>query len=211
MHRQYFTKTGAPVWIHVPGTPFTLPGSPRYRERLPGMSRWVDRDLVERVSKELGAGKTVDDIAAKESTRGLLSEVAGPAVGGGVLGLLGGRLYGGEKALSPVRQLLSEGISKATLRGLSQTPKYMLGLPLAGAALGAGYGASKWLANKPKRDEDTRQTVRGLLAEQVLQRNALREAIKSDQPYTGGILRGIPLSSATANTPAVVSPGNVGV
>lgn len=31
--RHYFMKHGAPVWIHVPGTPFTIPGVPASYQR----------------------------------------------------------------------------------------------------------------------------------------------------------------------------------
>lgn len=211
MHRQYFTKTGAPVWVHVPGTPFTLPGSPRYRERLPGMTKWVDRDLVERVSKGLSQGSDVDSIAAKESISGLPGAVSGPAVGGGVLGLLAGRLAGGSESVAPLKAILEKGIGRGTLAGLKNLPRYMYAAPLLGAALGGGYGLSKWVADKPARSDAAKQTARGLLAEQVLQRNALREAVKTDQPYTAPLLRSIPLTSASATAPSIVSPGNVGV
>ncbi len=33
--RHYFVKHGAPVWIHVPGTPLSLPGIPDSFEYLP--------------------------------------------------------------------------------------------------------------------------------------------------------------------------------
>jgi hypothetical protein len=212
MRFRKFTKLAFPIWTRVPGTPFTLPGFPSYQERLPGMTGWVPRDVVERVSHALAEGEDINTISEREGLRGLGSNIGMGAGIGGMLGGLGGRLLSGEKGTAPVRELLSKGLNRQTLtKAFRKTPGAMKALPLAGAGLGALLGLGSWGAGVPDRQEDATQVSRGLLAEKVLQQRALEEAVKSDQPYTGSILRGIPISSASAVAPSVAMPGNMGI
>jgi hypothetical protein len=123
------------------------------------------------------------------------------------LGGLGGRLAGGKKALDPVRDLLKRGLTQKTLEGLKNIPKGMRYAPLAGAGLGGLAALSHWTSQEGAREQGAEQVARGLLAEKVLQRRALEEAVKTQKPYTGSILRGLPITSASSPPPYVAMPG----
>lgn len=204
-------KQALAVWTRVPGTPFTLPGVYRPEERLPGMSEWAPRDIVERVSRKLKQDRSVEDIARSEAAEGLLKDVGFGTAAGGVTGGLLGRLAGGEAATAPLKEILSKGLGKGSLRGLKGLPGPMKLLPLVGAGAGALLGGAGWAGGSRARGEQAKDIARGLLAERVLQRSALREAIKTDLPYTAPILRGVPLMSASSPPPYVATPGSTGV
>lgn len=207
MRFRKFTKLAFPVWTHVPGTPFTLPGSASYTERLPGMEGWVPREVVERVSRALAEGEDIRTIAQRERREGA-GEAASLGAGvGGVAGLLGARLVAGEAGFAPLKNVLKGGITRDTLRGVSKLPLSMKAAPMAGAVLGGLGMLGRWASQGPKREEDAEQVARGLLAEKVLQRRALEEAITTPKPYVGSILRGVPITSASSPPPYVTMPG----
>ncbi len=207
MRFRKFTKLAFPVWTRVPGTPFTLPGSGTYTERLPGMEGWVPRDVVERVSRALAEGEDIRSLASRESREGAGAATSLGAGVGGVAGLLGARLAEGEKGFAPFKDILKRGITRDTLKGLRKIPLSMKLAPAAGAALGGLGMLGSWAAGGPKRGEDAEQVARGLLAEKLLQRRALEEAVKSPRPYVGSILRGLPVTSASSPPPYVTMPG----
>ena len=196
-----------PIWTRVPGTPFTLPGGMSYTERLPGMEGWVPRDVVERVSQALSEGEDIRTLSEREGATGGPGAVATGAGLGGVLGGLGGRLAGGKESLSPIYKLLQKGVTRKTLAGLRKVPPAMRYAPLAGAGLGGLAALGSWAAQSGEREQNAEQVARGLLAEKVLQRRALEEAVKTPKPYTGSILRGVPLTSASSPPPYVAMPG----
>lgn len=204
-------KEGLAVWTRVPGTPFTLPGMYHPKERLPGMSEWVPRDVVERVSRLLKKDKSLEEVAHSESGRGLLGQLGFGGVVGGIGGGLLGRLVGGEGAVEPLKNILSQGINSKSLRRLKGLSGPMRWLPLLGAGAGALAGGTSWAKGKQTRGRQSKDVARGLLAERALQRGALREAIQTDLPYTAPILRGVPIMSASATAPYVATPGSTGV
>jgi len=202
-----FNKLAFPIWTRVPGTPFTLPGGLSYTERLPGMQGWVPRDVVERVSKALAQGKDIRTLTEEEGGTGAPGSTAMGAGIGGVAGGLGARLAGGQKSLQPFKELLTKGISRKALEGLRRLPAGMRYAPLAGAGLGGLAALGQWAGQRGEREQGAEQVARGLLAEKVLQRRALEEAVKTSKPYTGSILRGLPITSASSPPPYVAMPG----
>ena len=82
--RHYFVKHGSPVWIHIPGTPFTLPGIPANFQRLAHDKTAQDRGLkLDRPYEENNGAATQGLLAevlerreesANDSKRGLLAE-----------------------------------------------------------------------------------------------------------------------------------------
>jgi hypothetical protein len=202
-----FNKLAFPIWTRVPGTPFTLPGGISYTERLPGMQGWVPRDVVERVSQALTQGEDIRTLTEREGGEGGAGATAIGAGIGGIAGGLGARLTGGQKAFSPFEELLQKGISRKTLAGLRGVSPGMRYAPLAGAGLGGLAALSQWASQRGEREEGAEQVARGLLAEKVLQRRALEEAVKTQKPYTGSILRGLPVTSASSPPPYVAMPG----
>jgi len=207
MRFRKFTKLAFPVWTRVPGTPFTLPGSASYTERLPGMEGWVPREVVERVSRALAEGEDIRSLAQRERQEGAGGATALGAGVGGVTGLLGARLAEGEAGFAPLKDVLKKGVTRDSLRGLSKIPLSMKIAPAAGAVLGGLGMLGHWASQGSKREEDAEQVARGLLAEKVLQRRALEEAVKSPKPYVGSILRGLPITSASSPPPYVTMPG----
>ena len=202
-------KQGFAVWTRVPGTPFTLPGAYTPRERLPGMSEWAPRDMIERVSQHLKQNRSIEDIAHAEQNEGLLGRLGlGGAIGATGGGLLG-RLLGGEGATAPFKKIISEGLGSKTLAGLKNLPGPMKWAPALGAGAGLLAGASQWGAGRAQRGEQARDVTRGLLAEKVLQRGALSEAVKTRLPYTAPLLRGVPIMSASSPPPYVTVPGSM--
>ncbi len=212
MMRQGLLKQGTTFWTQVPGTPFTVvPGNSQVQERLPGMREWAPRDTVADIAQQMDAGRPVADIAQDARRRGLL-QAAGAGGGlGGIIGALGGRLMGGEAATKPFRDILSQGLNLKNLIGLRNLPGVMKWLPAAGAGAGLLAGGINWQQGARQRQEQAESIGQGLLAENVLQRNALREAIKNDSPYTQSILQGVPATPATASPPFVMTPGSAGM
>lgn len=202
-----FNKLAFPIWTRIPGTPFSFPGGISYTERLPGMQEWVPRDVVERVSRALARGEDIRTLTKQEGGEGAAKTTAVGAGIGGVMGGLGARLAGGQKSSQPLRELLKRGITQKTLEGLKRMPKGMRYAPLAGAGLGGLAALGQWASQRGEREQGAEQVARGLLAERVLQRRALEEAVKTQKPYTGSILRGLPISSASSPPPYVAMPG----
>jgi hypothetical protein len=167
--------------------------------------------MVERVAEGLEEGKTVDTVAQEEGGKGLLRSSGLGALAGGTAGGVLGRLVGGEAATAPFKELLAKGLSKETLKGLGKIPLSAKLGPLLGLGGGLLAGTAAWKAGQGKREGQARQVSRGLLSERVLQRNALKESLKSEQPYSQPLLRGVPLTSATADTPYAVTLGNTGL
>jgi len=189
MKRHYFNKEGAaPIWIHVPGTPITLPGETTKYERLPGMTDWAPRGVVSRVGRGLAENKDMTEIAEQEANK----DLGASAARGGAGGLLGGamlsRLIGGEKVTTPFKNILKRGLNKQTLQGLGKLPRAAKVLPLLGMGLGAATGMGSWAAGRDKRREQAAAVGKGLLSEQILQQHSLNKARESQR---------VPLETAT--------------
>jgi len=210
--RQGLLKQGATFWTQVPGTPFTVvPGSSQVQERLPGMREWAPRDVVSDVAQQMDAGRPVEDIAADARGQGLLGALGAGGAGGALAGGLAGRLFSGKEGTQPFRDILSKGLNLKGLRGLRNLPGPMKWLPAAGLGAGLLAGGVNWAQGAPQRQEQAQNVGQGLLAENVLQRSALREAVKSNSPYTRSILQGVPLTSANASPPFIMTPGSAGM
>jgi len=193
-----------PLWLKVPGATVPITGPPPAYERLPGMTEWAPREMVEDVAKGIRGGEDVEDIAQEQSNKGLLGNAAMAGLTGTFGGVLGGRLVGGESAWDPFRGLLSKGINREGLSSLKGLKWPMLALPLAGAGLGVGLAAKDWSEKAPQRQQQTYDVARGLLAERVLQRDSLRQAMGRD----ASALKGLPFQSASALPPLVTSRGD---
>lgn len=207
--KYYFVKHGAPVWINIPGTPFTLPGFPARHERLPGMSEWAPREVVEQVGKGIQEGQSTEEMTEQAAGRGLPTNVGTGAIAGTTAGLLGGRLLGGEAAARPFKDILKKGLSRETLRGLRNIPHASKLAPLVGLGAGLAGGAGLWASGREGRRQESKEVAKGLLAEKVLQQHSLgqaREAVRqpaqqfAQQPSA---LRG--LSFQTASAPNTIS------
>jgi hypothetical protein len=72
------------IGVGLPGTPIGLNFGTK-QERLPGMNKWVDRDIIERAYEALDAGLDPQAIMERESERGNLKH---PAIGGGMAAAL---------------------------------------------------------------------------------------------------------------------------
>lgn len=197
-------NANVPLWIRTPVATVPIGGVPQQSERLPGMTEWAPREMVEDVARGVRSGQDVEEIAQEQAKKGLLGDVASKGLVGGVGGVLGGRLAGGEKAFAPFKGLLEGGITKDTLKGLKNVPLPMKILPLAGAGLGAGLAVSNWMGEAPQRQKQTYDVARGLLTERVLQRDALRQAMGREVQS----LQKLPHQSASSLPPLVVSTGD---
>ena len=195
-----------PLWLRTPVATVPIGGVPQQSERLPGMTEWAPREMVEDVARGVRGGQDVEDIAQEQADKGLLGDVASKGLIGGVGGVLGGRLAGGEAAFEPFHDILKGGIGpgKGLLGNLRRVPLPMKVLPLAGAGLGAGLAVSGWLGGAPQRKQQTYDVARGLLAERVLQRDALGQAMDRD----ASALKGLPFQSASALPPLVTTRGD---
>lgn len=203
MQRRYFSKEGAvPMWIHVPGTPVTLPGETTQYERLPGMTDWAPRDVVSRVGKGIAQDKNIQDIAEQEAQRGLLRTTATGAAGGLLGGAMLSRLVGGEAVAAPFKEILKRGISKDTLRGLGHLPRVAKILPLLGLGIGTAAGAGNWAQGRDARRSQAKAVGKGLLSEQILQQHQLNQARDS---------RKLPLESATESATKATAISRAGV
>jgi len=212
MRNGMLKKEGFAVWTRVPGTPFTLPGSLTVKERLPGMVDWAPREVVTRVAKGLRSGDDGPvELAEAEAQRGLPQHAGVGAVAGTTLGSLLGRLFGGQAAIKPFQEIGQRGIGSSTLRQLKNLPAAMKLLPILGALGGAGVGAKVWERGQEGRRQQALDVSKGLLAERILQSQAIQEALRSNNPYTAPLLRGIPITSASAPVPHVMRYGHIGV
>lgn len=191
------------IWPRVPGAMITG-GGPAPRERLPGMTEWAPREMVEDVARGLRSGQDVEEIAKEQTGKGLLGNAAVAGLTGAFGGVLGGRLVGGEQSWEPLKGLLSKGFTREGLSGLKKLPLAMKAMPIAGAGLGVGLAAKNWMEQAPHRQKQTYDVARGLLAERVLQRDSLREAMGREIRA----LQGIPHQSATQLPPLVISTGD---
>ena len=170
-----------PIWTRVPGTPFSLPGQMDPRERMHGMNTWAPRERLERVSAGMHAGVPVDTMMQAEGEKDLPRHVLTGAgvglVGGGMLG----RLIGGEQAIQPLRNIVSQGLippgaaeaglkenASGVMKQLANLPTSMKALAGIGALGGAYYGANKWRETVPKRQQETYEAARSLHNEQFL-------------------------------------------
>ncbi len=207
MRLHYFIKEGeSPVWIRVPGTPFTLLGSPTKYERLPGMTEWAPRPVVERVGKGLQQKIDPGVLAQQEGERGLPWTLGKGGIGGLTAGALAARLSGGEASVAPFKEMLSKGLSRETLKGLKNLPRAAKILPLAGAGAGLLGGAAYWQGGRGGRTQQAEEVAKGLLSEKILQTKDINAARRSVSA-----LQGLPHETATAEPPVVVTPGNTGV
>lgn len=203
MRKRYFTKEGAiPMWVHIPGTPITLPGETTKYERLPGMTDWAPRGVVSRVGRGLAENRDIQDIAEQEANQGLLAKT----VSGGTGGLLGGamlsRLAGGEAVIAPFKDILKRGINKQTLQGLSKVPRMARVLPAVGLGIGAATGIGNWAMGRDDRKAQAKAVGRGLLSEQILQQHELNQARNS---------RKVPLTTATESPTKATAISSSGV
>ena len=139
-----FEKSAVAVWTRVPGTPFTLPGSPEIKERLPGMVDWAPREMVTDVARGLREGLGPQELAEAEAKKGLLGDAGTGALAGGTIGAMAGRLIGGSSATQPFKNLWSGGLSRAGFKQLSKIPMAAKIAPLLGLGVGAGAGLLKW-------------------------------------------------------------------
>lgn len=121
----------------IPGTPFALRGGEKKEERLPGMRRWVDRDMIQRAMGAQGDGEGFDDYLASENRRNLVQKLLG---GAGV-----GALSGHSAASS-----------------IGQSP---LSSAIAGALLGAGVGGAWHLLSGDRREDDAAEAYLGAQGE----------------------------------------------
>lgn len=205
-------KYASGVWFRPPGLPFTFAGTPDYQERLTGMTEWAPRKMVERMAEGLRSGHTVEDLVKSERSRGMARPLVVGALGGGVGGGVLARILGGEATTAPFKELLEKGLlKKRSLGALGKLPTSVKLLPFLGAGAGLLAGGALWGSKGKEREGQATQVARGLLAERVLQRNALKEALKSEQPYNRPLLQGVPLSSASTQTPYAVTLGNTGM
>jgi len=179
MRRHYFIKEGAPVWIRIPGTPFTLAGTQTQSARLPGMTEWAPREVVERMGAGLKEDVPVEELANREANRGLLSSAGAGAAGGGILGALGGRLMGGAESVAPFKNILNKGLTRETFKGLSKIPRAAKLLPLLGVGAGLAGGVGAWATGRNERRREAQEVSKGLLSEQILQQQALTGARES--------------------------------
>lgn len=193
-----------PLWLKVPGATVPITGPPAPYERLPGMTEWAPREMVEDVAKGIRGGQDVEDIAKEQSNKGLLGDAAISGLTGTFGGVLGGRLLGGETAWDPFKGMFSKGLAGGGLSSLKGLRWPMIALPLAGAGLGVGLAAKNWAEQAPHRQRQTYDVARGLLAERVLQRDALGQAM--DREAT--TLKGLPHQSANELPPLVTSRGD---
>lgn len=209
--RQGMLKEGVAVWTRVPGTPFTLPGSPTIRERLPGMMDWAPRDTITRMARGLQKGeKSPEELAETEAQQGAGTNVGLGAVGGLTGGSLLGRLFSGQKGVEPFKKIYEKGLSGKTLRGLKHLPGAMKVLPLLGLLGGSAIGAQHWAQGRDERKGQALDVSKGLLAERILQSSAVQGALKSNNPYSAPLLQGVPISSAQTSMPYVLRAGQVG-
>jgi len=201
-------KTAIPLWLKVPGATVPITGAPQPYERLPGMTEWAPREMVEDVAQGIRGGQDVEDIADEQSRKGLLGNAAVSGLTGAFGGILGGRLLGGKAAFEPFsgeQGLLTKGITSGDAwKGLKNLPLSMKILPLAGAGLGVGLAAKNWMDAAPHRRQQTYDVSRGLLSERVLQRDALRQAMGNEMRT----LKPIPHQSANEPLPVVLSRGD---
>jgi len=207
---KYASPVGAPVWVHIPGTPLTLPGRQTQFDRLPGMTDWAPQPVISRVAQGLQKNTPLEEIAKNEGEQGIGKAVGAGLLGGGVAGTLAGRLFSGEAGTAPLKDVLKKGITAASLRGLRNIPKGMLALPLLGAGGGTALGLALWQGNKANREQQAQDVARGLLTERILQRHQLREATRdvsrSSLPSRFG-----PLNVSTSEYSPLQSTLNAGV
>ncbi len=208
MRKHYFVKEGSPVWIHVPGTPFTLPGERQQYARLPGMTEWAPNEVVERMGKGLKDNVPAEELAQEESERGLLTSAAKGGVGGGIAGSIAARIAGGEASTAPFKKLFKKGLTKKTLEGLSKVPRSGKILPLLGLGAGVAGGVGDWAVGRDQRHQEAQEVAKGLLSEQILQQHAIGKARES----TGTpILSRLPAETASMPSPKAVVLGSTGV
>lgn len=214
MQRYYFSKLaspeGVPFWISVPGTPFTLPGSPKKYERLPGMTQWAPRSMIERMAAGLENKVPAEQLTKEEEGRGAGGASSAGALMGGTGGALLGRLIGGEKATQPFLDIARKGLNKGTFSKLRHVPKAMKAMPLLGAGAGAMGGYLSWLKGKPQRKETADQVAKGLLTEEVLQKSNILNAANTVNNNDSALSR-IKPESAHHAAPYLATSGNMGV
>ena len=203
MRRHYFIKTGAPVWIHVPGTPFTLPGETTKYERLPGMIDWAPRGMITRVGKGLKTQTPTRQLVDNEVNRGLPQAVGAGAAGGATAGMVAAKLLGGERFIPSVTELMQTGVTPTMRQNFRKLPGVIKALPFIGTGAGLLYGAGKWHMGKQKRREQAQGVAKGLLTEQILQQHDLNRARASVNPTQH--------ESASDATPTAVTLSNKGI
>ena len=209
MGRHYFNKEGnVPMWVHIPGTPITLPGERTQYERLPGMTDWAPRDTVSRVGKGLAEKQDISEIAESEANQGL----GASAIKGGAGGLLGGsmlaRLVGGQAVSAPFKNVLKGGLNKSTMSGLSKIPMSAKALPLLGVGAGLASGIGGWASGRDERRNQAASVSKGLLSEQILQQHSLGQAQQGAQ---GKQLSKLPIESASMPSPKATVLSSAGV
>lgn len=214
---QALVKLGAPVWTHVPGTPFSLPGTIEQNERLPSMSEWVPRPMIERIGRGMDEGMSTDQLVDREVNTGWnrklpFHSVLG-ATGGGVLA----RVLGGEKITAPFRGILQEGLNKETLSKIKGLPTYAKALPFVGVGAGAAASLGRWAANADTRRRQAIAANKGIETERFLQVgegsralnhiHALEHRLRGDT----GRMKKLPHQTARQEQPLVVSRSGASV
>jgi hypothetical protein len=208
---QGLLKKGFSIWTKIPGTGVSLPfpGAPVTGERLPGMHEWAPRPVIEQVAQRLSRGEDIQDIAKEESLRGKGSKMGWGTLGGGILGGLLGRFISGEAAVKPFKDIYEQGLGSRTLKMLSGLPTPIKILPLIGAGAGMLAGKHVWEKGIPQRKQQVFDISKGLLAEKVLQQNAINKALEN-VTSSNSLSRLDPITSHEA-PPYVVTSGNMGV
>ena len=196
------------MWIHVPGTPITLPGERTQYERLPGMTNWAPREAVSRVGEGLARSRSIEDIAESEASQ----DFGGSVMKGGGGGLLGGsvlaRLSGGEAVTAPFKNMLERGVNMKTFKGLSKLPTRAKLLPLLGMGTGAAAGIGSWAMGRDARRDQARSVGKGLLSEQILQQHAIGNARRGEETRK---LSRLPIESASMPSPKATVLSSSGV
>lgn len=181
------TKTAAPHALslqlsqQIPGTPLVLRGGEIKEERLPGMQRWVDRDMIQRAYAGLSDGISPDELVADEGARG---SVLYPAAGAGAAALAANSMGADLAQLAP--SLGKHGPLAAVLASA-----------LAGGVAGGVYQH----ASAPKRERDMREAIVGAQRDMAQYPRHPGHAIPQNQKEQG---------SASAEVPTLLSSTSPG-
>jgi hypothetical protein len=124
---------------------------------------------MERVSAGMHSGVPIETMMEaegdKDQARNVLTGIGAGGLGGGMLG----RLYGGEAATAPLREMLSGGVHPSeVMKQLAKLPGPMKALAAAGSIGGAYYGANRWADKRPERMHQTYETARAMRNDQLL-------------------------------------------
>lgn len=175
-------KTAAPHPVQlqlgqvIPGTPLMIRGGEIKEERLPGMRRWVDRDVLQRVFAGLEGGAPPEVLVEAEAARG---NVAYPAAGAAIAALSARDLA------ARVPQIAAHGPLASALVAA-----------LAGGVAGGAYH----YGTRGKRQDDAREAIHGARQEIAKFPRPKDHAIPTGQTDQGTASASTPTLLATAPT-----------